>query len=89
MKFGILIDEAGRERPLSKFVQFLYGEARSRAAQTRFPSVSLNFAIISTRWPHRWRIRSRQMCFMPGHGIFHCREAALFPDDVPVAVSKA
>jgi oligoendopeptidase F len=88
MKFGVLIDEAGRERPLtqSSFSSFLVkrdSELRKRA----FHQFYAEFR------DHQYTLAA-SLAYSVKADVFHARarhypsalEAALFPDDVPVAV---
>ncbi len=88
MKFGILIDETGRERPLtqSSFSSFLVKrdpELRKRA----FHQFYAEFR------DHQYTLAA-SLAYSVKADVFHARarhypsafEAALFPDDVPVAV---
>jgi oligoendopeptidase F len=88
MKFGVLIDEAGRERPLtqSSFSSFLVKrdpELRKRA----FHQFYAEFR------DHQYTLAA-SLAYSIKADVFHARarhypsalEAALFPDDVPVAV---
>jgi oligoendopeptidase F len=88
MKFGVLIDEAGRERPLtqSSFSSFLVKrdpELRERA----FHQFYAEFR------DHQYTLAA-SLAYSVKADVFHARaryypsalEAALFPDDVPVAV---
>jgi len=88
MKFGILIDETGRERPLtqSSFSSFMVKrdpELRRRA----FHQFYAEFR------DHQYTLAT-SLAYSVKADVFHARarhypsalEAALFPDDVPVAV---
>src|SRR5438876_2979811 len=88
MKFGALVDETGRERPLSQssFSSFLVKrdpELRKRA----FHQFYAEFR------DHQYTLAS-SLAYSVKADVFHARarhyrsalEAALFPDDVPVAV---
>jgi oligoendopeptidase F len=88
MKFGILIDETGRERPLtqSSFSSFMVKrdpELRRRA----FHQFYAEFR------DHQYTLAA-SLAYSVKADVFHARarhypsarEAALFPDDVPVAV---
>ena len=88
MKFGVLVDETGRERPLSQssFSSFLVKrdpELRKRA----FHQFYAEFR------DHQYTLAASLGYSVKGD-VFHARarhypsalEAALFPDDVPVAV---
>src|SRR5499427_3768394 len=88
MKFGVLTDEAGRERPLtqSSFSSFLVKrdpELRKRA----FHQFYAEFR------DHQYTLAA-SLAYSVKADVFHARarhypsalEAALFPDDVPVAV---
>jgi oligoendopeptidase F len=88
MKFGVLIDETGRERPLtqSSFSSFLVKrdpELRKRA----FHQFYAEFR------DHQYTLAA-SLAYSVKADVFHARarhypsalEAALFPDDVPVAV---
>lgn len=88
MKFGILIDETGRERPLtqSSFSSFMVKrdpELRRRA----FHQFYAEFR------DHQYTLAA-SLAYSVKANVFHARarhypsarEAALFPDDVPVAV---
>jgi oligoendopeptidase F len=88
MKFGVLIDEVGRERPLtqSSFSSFLVKrdpELRKRA----FHQFYAEFR------DHQYTLAA-SLAYSIKADVFHARarhypsalEAALFPDDVPVAV---
>src|SRR5215468_3345298 len=88
MKFGVLVDEAGRERPLSQssFSSFLVKrdpELRKRA----FHQFYAEFR------DHQYTLAA-SLSYSVKADMFHARarhypaalEAALFPDDVPVAV---
>jgi oligoendopeptidase F len=88
MKFGVLVDETGHERPLSQssFSSFLVKrdpELRKRA----FNQFYAEFR------DHQYTL-SASLAYSVKADVFHARarhypsalEAALFPDDVPVAV---
>jgi oligoendopeptidase F len=88
MKFGVLLDETGRERPLtqSSFSSFLVKrdpELRNRA----FHQFYAEFR------DHQYTLAA-SLAYSVKADVFHARarnypsalEAALFPDDVPVAV---
>src|SRR4030095_6469541 len=88
MKFGVWIDQTGRERPLtqSSFSSFLVKrdhELRKRA----FHQFYAEFR------DHQYTLAA-SLAYSVKAGVFHARarhyssalEAALFPDDVPVAV---
>jgi len=88
MKFGVLIDEAGREKPLtqSSFSSFLVKrdpELRKRAFHQFYAEFQ----------DHQYALAS-SLAYSVKADIFRARarnyssalEAALFPDDVPVAV---
>jgi oligoendopeptidase F len=88
MKFGVLVDETGRERPLSQssFSSFLVKrdpELRKRA----FHQFYAEFR------DHQYTLAA-SLVYSVKTDVFHARarhypsalEAALFPDDVPVAV---
>ena len=88
MKFGVLVDETGHERPLSQssFSSFLVKrdpELRKRA----FNQFYAEFC------DHQYTL-SASLAYSVKADVFHARarhypsalEAALFPDDVPVAV---
>ena len=88
MKFGVLVDNAGRERPLtqSSFSSFLVKrdpELRKRA----FHQFYAEFR------DHQYTLAA-SLAYSVKADVFHARarhypsalEAALFPDDVPVAV---
>src|SRR5207302_2308901 len=88
MKFGVLIDEAGRERPLtqSSFSSFLVKrdpELRKHA----FHQFSAEFR------DHEYTLAA-SLAYSVKADVFHARarryssalEAALFPDDVPVSL---
>src|SRR6476659_4164846 len=88
MKFGILLDETGRERPLTKssFSSFMVKrdpELRRRA----FHQFYAEFR------DHQYTLAA-SLAYSVKADVFHARarhypsalEAALFPDDVPVAV---
>jgi oligoendopeptidase F len=88
MKFGVLVDETGRERPLSQssFSSFLVKrdpELRKRA----FHQFYAEFR------DHQYTLAA-SLAYSVKTDVFHARarhypsalEAALFPDDVPVAV---
>ena len=88
MKFGVLLDETGRERPLtqSSFSSFLVKrdpELRKRA----FHQFYAEFR------DHQYTLAA-SLAYSVRADVFHARarhypsalEAALFPDDVPVAV---
>jgi oligoendopeptidase F len=88
MKFGVLIDEDGRERPLtqSSFSSFLVKrdpELRKRAFQQFYAEFR----------DHEYTLAA-SLAYSLKANVFHARsrhyssvlEAALFPDDVPVAV---
>jgi oligoendopeptidase F len=88
MKFGVLIDETGRERPLtqSSFSSFLVKrdpELRKRAFQQFYAEFR----------DHQYTLAASLACSVKAD-VFHARarhypsalEAALFPDEVPVAV---
>ena len=88
MKFGVLLDETGRERPLtqSSFSSFLVKrdpELRKRA----FHQFYAEFR------DHQYTLAA-SLAYSVKADVFHARarhypsalEAALFPDDVPVAV---
>jgi len=88
MKFGVLVDETGRERPLSQssFSSFLVKrdpELRKRA----FHQFYAEFR------DHQYTLAA-SLAYSVKADVFHARarhypsalEAALFPDDVPVAV---
>src|SRR6059036_1262813 len=88
MKFGVLIDEAGRERPLtqSSFSSFLVKrdhDLRKRA----FHQFYAEFR------DHQYTLAA-SLAYSVKADVFHARarhypsalQAALFPDDVPVAV---
>src|SRR5213596_3527810 len=88
MKFGVLIDETGRERPLtqSSFSSFLVKrdhELRKRA----FHQLYAEFR------DHQYTLAA-SLAYSVKADVFHARarhypsalQAALFPDDVPVAV---
>ena len=88
MKFGVLIDEAGRERPLtqSSFSSFLVKrdpELRKRAFRQFYAEFR----------DHQYTLAA-SLAYSVKADVFHARarhypsalEAALFPDDVPVAV---
>jgi len=88
MKFGVLMDEAGRERPLtqSSFSSFLVKrdhELRKRA-----------FHQFYTEFHDHEYTLAASLAYSVKADVFHARarrypaalEAALFPDDVPIAV---
>jgi len=88
MKFGVLIDETGREKPLtqSSFSSFLVKrnpEMRKRA-----------FRQFYTEFRDHEYTLAASLAYSVKADVFHARarhyssaiEAALFPDDVPVAV---
>src|SRR6516162_9887439 len=88
MKFGVLVDETGRERPLSQssFSSFLVKrdpELRKRA----FHQFYAEFR------DHQYTLAA-SLAYSVKTDVFHARarhypsalEAALFPDDVPIAV---
>ena len=88
MKFGILVDETGRERPLtqSSFSSFLVKrdrELRKRAFHQFFAEFR----------DHQYTLAA-SLAYSVKADVFHARarrypsalDAALFPDDVPVAV---
>ena len=88
MKFGVLIDETGRERPLtqSSFSSFLVRrdpELRKRAFHQFYAEFQ----------DHQYTLAA-SLAYSVKADVFHARarhypsalEAALFPDDVPVAV---
>src|SRR5213592_3266226 len=88
MKFGVLTDEAGRERPLtqSSFSSFLVKrnhELRKRAFRQFYAEFR----------DHQYTLAA-SLAYAVKADVFHARarhyssalEAALFPDDVPVAV---
>jgi oligoendopeptidase F len=88
MKFGVLTDEAGREKPLtqSSFSSFLVKrdhELRKRAFHQFYAEFQ----------DHQYTLAT-SLAYSVKANIFHARarhyssaiEAALFPDDVPVAV---
>jgi oligoendopeptidase F len=88
MKFGVLIDHTGRERPLtqSSFSSFLVKrdpELRKRAFQQFYAEFR----------DHQYTLAA-SLAYSVKADVFHARarhyssalEAALFPDDVPVAV---
>jgi oligoendopeptidase F len=88
MKFGVLVDEAGRERPLtqSSFSSFLVKrdpELRKRA-----------FRQFYTEFRDHQYTLAASLAYSVKADVFHARarhypsalEAALFPDDVPLAV---
>jgi len=88
MKFGVLVDETGRERPLSQssFSSFLVKrdpELRKRA----FHQFYAEFR------DHQYTLAA-SLAYSVRTDVFHARarhypsalEAALFPDDVPIAV---
>ena len=88
MKFGVLVDETGRERPLSQssFSSFLVKrdpELRQRA----FHQFYAEFR------DHQYTLAA-SLTYSVKTDVFHARarhypsalEAALFPDDVPIAV---
>jgi oligoendopeptidase F len=88
MKFGVLIDEKGRERPLtqSSFSSFLVKrdhELRRRAFQQFYAEFR----------DHQYTLAA-SLAYAVKADVFHARarhyssslEAALFPDDVPIAV---
>src|SRR5438876_577773 len=88
MKFGVLIDETGRERPLtqSSFSSFLV----KRDHELRKRSFHQFYAEFRD---HQYTLAS-SLAYSVKADVFHARarhyrsalEAALFPDDVPVAV---
>ena len=88
MKFGVLTDEAGREKPLtqSSFSSFLVKrdhELRKRAFHQFYAEFQ----------DHQYTLAT-SLAYSVKANVFHARarhyssaiEAALFPDDVPVAV---
>jgi oligoendopeptidase F len=88
MKFGVLVDETGHERPLtqSSFSSFLVKrqpELRRRAFQQLYAEFR----------DHQYTLAA-SLAYSVKADVFHARarhypsalEAALFPDDVPVAV---
>ncbi len=88
MKFGVLVDEAGRERPLtqSSFSSFLVKrdpELRKRAFHQFYAELR----------DHQYTLAA-SLAYSVKADVFHARarhyrsalEAALFPDDVPTAV---
>src|SRR5437763_2806886 len=88
MKFGVLVDETGRERPLSQssFSAFLVKrdpELRKRAFQQFYAEFR----------DHQYTLAA-SLSYSVKADVFHARarhypsalEAALFPDDVPVGV---
>ena len=88
MKFGVLVDNAGRERPLtqSSFSSFLVKrdpELRKRAFHQFYAELR----------DHQYTLAA-SLAYSVKADVFHARarhypsalEAALFPDDVPVAV---
>src|SRR5213083_1478786 len=88
MKFGVLVDETGRERPLSQssFSSFLVKrdhELRERAFHQFYAEFH----------DHQYTLAA-SLAYSVKADVFHARarhyssalEAALFPDDVPVAV---
>src|SRR5213592_1699638 len=91
MKFGVLIDQTGRERPLtqSSFSSFLVKrdhELRKRAFHQFYSEFR----------DHQYTLAA-SLAYSVKADVFHARarhyssslEAALFPDDVPVAVYDA
>jgi len=88
MKFGALVDETGRERPLSQssFSSFLVS-ATLNCANTRFIQFYAEFR------DHQYTL-AVSLAYAVKADVFQARarhypsalEAALFPDDVPVAV---
>jgi len=88
MKFGVVVDETGRERPLSQnsFSSFLVKrdpELRKRAFQQFYAEFR----------DHQYTLAA-SLAYSVKAGVFHARarhyasalEAALFPDDVPIDV---
>jgi len=91
MKFGVLTDEAGREKPLTQnsFSSFLVKrdhELRKRAFHQFYAEFQ----------DHQYTLAT-SLAYSVKANVFHARarhyssaiEAALFPDDVPVAVYDA
>src|SRR5215813_8428943 len=88
MKFGVLVDETGRERPLSQssFSSFLV-KRDSELRKSAFGQFYAEFR------DHQYTLAA-SLGYSVKADVFHARarhyesalEAALFPDDVPVAV---
>jgi len=88
MKFGVLVDETGRERPLSQssFSSFLV-KRDPELRKTAFHQFYAEFR------DHQYTLAA-SLGYSVKADVFHARarhypsalEAALFPDDVPVAV---
>ena len=88
MKFGVLVDEAGRERPLtqSSFSSFLVKRDPELRKRT--------FRQFYTEFRDHQYTLAASLAYSVKADVFHARarhypsalEAALFPDDVPLAV---
>ena len=88
MKFGVLIDETGRERPLTQSSLSSFLVKRDHGLRKRaFYQFYAEFR------DHQYTLAAA-LAYSVKAGVFHARarhyssalEAALFPDDVPVAV---